>query len=247
MISFSRISKPGSRPVNEDCVAGIKKDNKYLFILCDGLGGHGSGDVASGTAAESFSQEFEKYSGDIIGFFKEAYIRAQENIGMRQQTDDSMSAMKTTVVALIIDGEVAGWSHIGDSRLYYFAQGNLVSRTADHSVPQMLYKSGEIEESEIRFHPDRNKLLRALGDTAGNPQYTVSDVLVLEDDSAFLLCSDGFWEYITEDTMVKSLIESADADEWLRKMSEEVEKNNCGKKSDNYSAVAVMIKGGTAL
>ncbi len=241
MISYSKISKPGSRAVNEDYTAVTNNEKKYLFVLCDGLGGHGSGDVASGTAADSFIKEFETYAGDIGSFFASAYKAAQKSIGERQQTDDAMSMMKTTLVSLIIDGDTAAWSHIGDSRLYCFKDGDLVSRTADHSVPQMLYKSGEIEEAEIRFHPDRNKLLRALGDPEKEPQFTVSDIIELKGDYAFLLCSDGFWEYITEDIMIKALRESKNAEEWLGKMLKEVENNNCGKKSDNYSAIAVLI------
>lgn len=241
MISYDKVSKPGSRPVNEDYAAGIKYGNYYLFVLCDGLGGHGSGDVASRTAGEAFINEFVHYDGNIKKYYSAAYQRAQQNIAELQKTNESMSMMKTTLVSLIIDSGRASWTHIGDSRLYYFKNGELVMRTADHSVPQMLYKSGEITEREIRFHPDRNKLLRALGDMSKEPQYTDSDFVPVEDQCAFLLCSDGFWEYITEGAMADRLKSSENAAEWMSMMTEEVEKNNSGKKSDNYTAIAVII------
>ena len=240
MLTYSSVSRPGSRPVNEDFVAGLKNADKYLFVLCDGLGGHGSGNVASETAAKAFADIFKKNDGDIVSFYNLAYAEAQKRIIDLQDSDESMSMMKTTLVSLLIDGEICSWSHIGDSRLYYFSGGKLVCRTADHSVPQMLYKSGEISEGEIRFHPDRNKLLRALGDPEKGPQFTISDITELDSDSAFLLCSDGFWEYITEDMMEELLSQSRDAEGWLIKMTDIVEQNNAGEKSDNYSAVAVM-------
>ncbi len=242
MLTFGRISKPGSRPVNEDAIGAVRHQDKYIFILCDGLGGHGSGDIASSSAKEAFEAAFRDYDGDAGKFFADAFKRAGSVINEMQKSNDSMALMKTTLVSLLIDGDVCTWAHIGDSRLYYFSNGSLVCRTADHSVPQMLYKSGEIEESEIRFHPDRNKLLRALGEEGGNPQYTVSVPAKLEGSSAFLLCSDGFWEYITEDAMEMLLRESKDADDWMSRMTEIVEKNNSGKRSDNYSAISVMIK-----
>ena len=241
MISYSNISKSGSRTVNEDYVSYARKDDKLLFILCDGLGGHGSGDIASETAARAFLDEFAKYDGDISLFYHNAYQRAQEKISELQQADESMSMMKTTLVSLLVDGNQVSWSHIGDSRLYFFKNGNLVLRTADHSVPQMLYRSGDISESEMRFHPDRNKLLRALGDSEREPQYTVSDLLRIEGEFAFILCSDGFWEYITEDVMEYFLSNSTNSEEWLGKMTSVVEKHNINKKSDNYSAIAVII------
>ena len=113
--------------------------------------------------------------------------------------------MKTTVVMLCVSGNNAYWTHVGDSRLYFFRKGKLVLHTKDHSIPQMLVAAGEIKEKNIRRHPDRNKLLRVMGTDWEEPQYAVSDPIELQEGDAFLLCSDGFWENIVEKQMQKCL------------------------------------------
>ena len=71
--------------------------------------------------------------------------------------------MKTTVVVLHIKNKNARWAHVGDSRLYFFKNKKLIERTLDHSVPQNLVVCKEIKEKDIRYHADRNRLLRVLG------------------------------------------------------------------------------------
>ena len=115
------------------------------------------------------------------------------------------NSMKTTAVVLLTDNEKAIWAHIGDSRLYVFRKNKIVLRTLDHSVPQMLVSSGDIKEKEIRNHPDRNRLLRVMGVPWKRQEYEISEIRSLSECQAFLLCSDGFWEYITEKMMCKYL------------------------------------------
>jgi len=76
-------------------------------------------------------------------------------------------------------------------------------RTLDHSVPQLLVKSGRIKEKEIRKHPDRNRLLKVMGVVWASPEYEKSRVITLNGKEAFLLCSDGFWELIEEKKMAR--------------------------------------------
>ena len=243
MLTVGVFTGTGDRQVNEDSVgAGAFAERKEkISVLCDGLGGHGYGDAASNIAKRAFLDTFAEYDGDAAAYFALAFDKAQNSIIEEQKKNSAMSQMKTTLVALVVDGSRCTWAHIGDSRLYYFRDGSLVSRTADHSVPQMLMKAGEITEDEIRFHPDRNKLLRALGDADNEPKYTVSETVEAEEGTAFLLCSDGFWEYITEDMMEKYLRESVGAQQWVDLMCRTVEENNRNEKADNYSAITVMI------
>ena len=107
--------------------------------------------------------------------------------------------MRTTAVVLCTEGNRGTALHIGDSRFYHFRNGKIISQTKDHSVPQMLAMAGEISEHEIRRHPDRNRLLRALGDENEEVRFVRSDFEIKEGD-AFLLCSDGFWEEVEEES-----------------------------------------------
>lgn len=243
MITFSRISNRGSRPVNEDSVGVGIYDKSSCFILCDGLGGHGLGDVASSIAVKSFGSYFASGKTEPLEFFPEAFLLAQKNIIDRQQKENADSKMKTTLVSVIIENGHYTYAHIGDSRLYCFKNGKIESRTLDHSVPQMLVRSGDISEEEIRFHPDRNKLLRALGEGDSALRYEIGEKCELEDNTAFLLCSDGFWEHITEDEMESALAASTDSGSWLDSMQDLVKAKGHGSNMDNFSAIAVVVAG----
>lgn len=150
--------------------------------------------------------------------------------------------MKTTLVTLLIDGRDAEWGHIGDSRLYFFVGGHIRQRTLDHSVPQMLVKSGEISENDIRTHPDRNRLLRVMGSEWNRNSYELSRRITLTKDVSFLLCSDGFWEYIVEEWMENTLQNAKSVAHWLNMMERIVVENGRGRYMDNFSAIGVWIR-----
>lgn len=242
MIKFSSVSDKGGRKINEDSVGIAQKGSDYCFTLCDGLGGHGNGDVASATVTEIFSELFKNRDISTEEFFAEAYSAANVKVLELQKSDGASNGMKTTVVSLVVSDGECRWSHIGDSRLYCFAKNSIKARTFDHSVPQMLVVSKEIKEREIRFHPDRNKILRAVGASDENPKYQLSEPVRLEECDAFLLCSDGFWELISERRMCSLLRKSKTAEEWLQRMSEAVTKKGKNINMDNYSAIAVIIE-----
>ena len=241
MITYSYISDKGDRDVNEDSVSIAKRRDGLCFTLCDGLGGHGSGDIASKTVTEVFSRIFTDLDMDAEDFFSLCYSVANEEVLRQQGINGTAQAMKTTVVSLVIKGDTCTWSHVRDSRLYHIGTDGGIARTRDHSVPQMLVMSKEIKEKDIRFHPDRNKLLRAVGSDEETPKYEVSETNKVLGFEAFLLCSDGFWELITEKQMCKLLKKSATPKEWLDAMKAVVLKNGKGKNMDNYSAIAVFI------
>ena len=243
-MDFAFISRIGNRVINEDSYSVKEKNGSCCFTVCDGLGGHAKGEVASKCVAETFSDRFEIFDGDICGFFPAAFDAAAENF--RKLADESpvLELMKTTVVSLVISAGRCGWAHIGDSRLYGFKNGKTVLCTTDHSVPEMLVKSGEIKQSEIRNHPDRNKLLRAFGVSDEKPAYETGELKDINDYDAFLLCSDGFWELINERKTAKCLKHSQNAEQWLEEMVKQVEHKGRRREMDNYTAIAVITEKG---
>lgn len=240
-MQYDTISKPGSRDVNEDSVSVTEYKGRTCFVVADGLGGHGGGDVASRLAVRAFDAVFSSGKGFPAELLSQAFTQAQSDILQEQQRMGVPSQMKTTVVALAIQNGQAVWGHIGDSRLYAFEHGKVKLRTLDHSVPQMLVLSREISEKDIRGHPDRNRLLRVLGAAEEPPRFELSEVQLTGQIQAFLLCSDGFWEFITEKEMGKMLKKSRTPTEWLRQMQEIVEQRGQGTDMDNYSAISVML------
>ena len=243
-MDFAFISCIGNRVINEDSYSVKEKNGSYCFTVCDGLGGHAKGEVASKCAAQTFSDKFESFEGNIPEFFEAAFDEAAENFRKLAGESPVLELMKTTVVSLVICGSECGWAHIGDSRLYGFHNGEAVLCTTDHSVPEMLVKTGEIKQSDIRNHPDRNKLLRAFGVSDETPAYEIGDLKDLSDYDAFLLCSDGFWELINERKAEKCLKHSQNAEHWLSEMIKQVEHKGRRREMDNYTAIAVITEKG---
>lgn len=240
-MQYAMISERGSREINEDYVGkALSEDSgRGCFVLCDGLGGHGHGEVASRLVVESVLHNYQTAQKDK-NFIKNAIREGQERLLTLQRERHEQSEMKTTAVVLYID-DMIQWCHVGDSRLYYFQKKKLVQRTLDHSVPQMLVYAGEIKEKEIRNHPDRNRLLRVMGMEWDGSPYTLAEPIEKTDEQAFLLCSDGFWELIVEKDMQKCLKRAKSPEEWLELMRQIVLKNGKGRDMDNFSAVAVWL------
>jgi len=236
-LTYAQFSAAGSREINEDSALCLSFDNKYCFIVADGLGAHGGGDIASQTLIESAEQIFNSTTGDCHSMLKDMLTKSHDAV-VEKQT--KTAGMLTTAVALaIIDGKMA-WAHIGDSRLYWFHKGSFKQRTLDHSVPQMLARSGQISDREIAKHPDRNRVLRAIGDRNG-AQFELSRKKRCAAGDSFLLCTDGFWEFLSDEEIADALIESPDAVEWLRILIDIVETHSKGSDMDNYTAITVMV------
>ena len=236
-VTYAMISRQGGRDYNEDSVGAEQDGERWCFVLADGLGGHGKGEVASGIAVTVSKKCFLEGREDLSAWFEEA----QKSISEVQTRLHAESQMKTTMSAVELTPEKLRWGYIGDSRIYYFRKNRLVRRTLDHSVPQMLVNAGKLKEKQIRGHEDRNKLLRVLGTRYESVKYVIDIPVRREERQAFLLCSDGFWEWIDEKKMIRLLKKSHSAQEWLDLMTEEVVKNGRGNHMDNYSAAAILL------
>lgn len=239
MIQWAQLSEKGNRKINEDALAADVGGGHAFFALADGLGGHGVGEVASALAVQTSMQ-----IGGSTGFSQRLALcmqKANQRILNQQMQTGQTGDMKTTLVLLHVEEKQAQWAHVGDSRLYFFANFRLCARTLDHSVPQMLVQVGDIKEKDIRHHEDRNRLTRVMGVEWDSPRYEVSGVISLTGAAAFLLCTDGFWELIEEKDMIRLLKKSTDPQDWLDKMQCVVEAGGRGKNMDNYSAIAVFV------
>lgn len=243
-INYATKTDSGSREVNEDTVLAAEYREGVIAILGDGLGGHGMGDIASQLAVEEAAKSLA--SG---GSLADAFNMAQDCVMKAQERLSAGNKMKTTLCVLRVCGEKAEIGHIGDSRIYCFQNGRFAFRTKDHSIPQMLVNSGEIKEEDIRFHEERNRLLRVIGTEWDGPQYELEPVMVLKrhrlfgrkNKYAFLLCSDGWWELVNEQEMADTLSSSGTPEEWLKKMSCAIWKNGSGKEKDNNTAAAIFV------
>ena len=238
MIDVSSYSGLGGRSNNEDYF----KYNSHAFVLADGLGGHECGEVASKAAVE-YLTSYPDEKINIENGLNHIANDVNNHILQIQKENPKLASMRTTVVAAFIQGNKMGYLNVGDSRFYYFKKCELVHQTVDHSVPAMLAQAGRVDPADIRNHEDRNKLLKVLGDSEdlalkGEKQY---DTIELEDGDAFLLCSDGFWEYVYETEMEIDLSKSDSAHEWktymLKRLLNRVTDNN-----DNFTLICGILR-----
>lgn len=227
----------GNRTENEDSYICEQIGPEQMFAaVCDGLGSHGGGQAASRAATTQLQRmRFPQLPS------------AQQIMEWMQKSNQEILAkrngphhMKTTAVGLFIYQNQAVWAHIGDTRLYHFHNGRLANATIDHSVSYLLaVKSGEITRRDIPSHPDKNKVLRALGDEKISPEIH-APVTLEPGQHAFLLCSDGLWERLHEDEIMLDLYKSQTPDQWLFNLRSraEIRKHT---DVDNNTAVAVFV------
>ena len=230
------LSHAGGRSTNQDCAGWREADGYTCWVLADGLGGHASGEIASEAAIEGALTAFEARPGTDPATLQRCMDRAQEVVRALQVGNPDLVSMRTTLVVLAASDSEARWSHIGDSRLYAFREGYVDARTSDHSVPQALVDAGELAPEDVRGHPDRNRILRALGGP-DLPKASVSESRTIRPGDAFLLCSDGLWELVDEDEMQRTLASASSPDAWLTAMEHLLNSRASGH-HDNYTAIA---------
>lgn len=234
------VSRDGGRPSNQDSCGHEAAGPFHCWVIADGLGGHRGGDVASRIAVDTILESFRSEPGMSPDHLTRWLELANAALDREQRARPETAGMRTTIVVLVSDSAHAVWAHIGDSRLYHFRNGTVHCQTKDHSVPQAMAAAGEITAGEIRFHEDRNRLLRTLGDVNRFRPALSDTPEPLQPGDAFLLCTDGFWELVTEAEMEDDLRQSNTPSEWLSRMEQRLGKQLRGG-DDNYSATSVFV------
>lgn len=240
-ISLFTYTNEGARPVNEDSL-GFDNDGKNFYaVLCDGLGGHNRGEVASKLAVEEIMSGISKAEEINADSLFSIMHKANNAIINKQIEQPEYSGMRTTAVGCVINNKEISYFNCGDSRFYYFSDGNMTCMTKDHSVPQMKVELGEMTFDDIRFDADRNKLLKVLGVEVTSEIGSVYRPIAHKPGDAFLLCSDGFWEYVLEGEMEIDLSKSASAKEWIEYMLVRLLLKFDGT-NDNYTVIGGIIE-----
>ena len=141
-------------------------------------------------------------------------------------------------MALKLAGSTAVWAHIGDSRLYRFSNGELAGVTADHSVTYRKFLGGEISYMDVYHDDDRSRLLRVLGKEPCRPE---AGQAAVSPGDAFLLCSDGFWEFVYNEEIQADLCRARTPEEWAEGMLlRHIRRTPPG--SDNFSLITVFVE-----
>lgn len=217
----------GKYEVNEDRVLCCGS----IFAVADGLGGCGGGETASACAVDYLKNN---YSGCSDGELETLIAGANKTVfGLG-------NGACTTIAAAFTDGGTFRFTNIGDSRVYYFRRGKLLMRTKDHSVCQAAVETGTMPEEEIRGSDDRSKLLRVLGKSDEIKTGKLLEPDRVLDGDAFIVCSDGFWEYVYETEMEIDLLKSRSARQWAEYMlRRHLKRSRC--EGDNFSVICGII------
>lgn len=236
-LRVSKFTSKGTRNHNEDACGYRADEDKVCFVVADGLGGHEKGEIASGTAVNYILKHFT----DISKFTEEnllALLNETDHAVKKMQGDGAQ--MRTTVAAAFVQDGKFWYFHVGDTRCYYLKNGCIYEQSKDHSIPQIEVSMGEIREEDIRFHADRNKLLKVLGDGEELLIEHLAKPIDVEPGDAFLLCTDGFWEYVYETEMEVDLLKSSSPKEWNEYMIKRL-LNRPATEHDNYTVLSCCI------
>jgi len=248
---FGQRKDKAGNPHQEDSLYpkfGKATEDDRLFILCDGMGGHDAGEVASATVCEEMSMSVNSALKGGEDFsratFDAALDAAFKGLDAKDVTPESKKKMGTTMTFLMLSPSGAFVGHMGDSRVYHIRPGKdgadtrIIHKTYDHSLVNDLVRIGELTEEEARQSPRRNVITRALQPHLDRrPRadvYTTADVRT---GDYFYMCSDGMLEQM-EDDRIREIFSEAGGDD-MKKM--ETLKAETEGNQDNHTAIVVHI------
>lgn len=240
------------RKANEDCIKVC--DDYRLYLVCDGMGGHNAGEIASSMACELIAELYGRFFTRLLGderlrlprIFPPSTDALAKSVRIvnhliytKASSEPSLSGMGTTIAAIAIENDIATILHVGDSRAYLFHKNNLTRLTTDHSWAAEIEQNEKISAEEARLLVNRNVITRALG-VREAVDIDVSVRKVIEGE-IYILCSDGLCGFV-EDSDIQIVIGNCEEDE-EKIASDLVQLANDRGGTDNVSVVAVKISG----
>lgn len=245
-LEVALLSDRGGRKYNEDACGHWHSRRHLVCVLADGAGGHGGGDIASRLAVQELIGRFSEQPSEKAAEL-DRLLRVTNDVLIAQRVPGTARQdMHSTVVCLVIDfvGHRAHWAHAGDSRMYWFRGGRLLDRTRDHSLVQSLVDSGVLTPEQVRGHPKRSELRSALGIAADLLEVSSGDGGdQVQPGDAFLLCTDGLWEYLDDALLESTLAAAPNPGAWIGELAAQVRAAASHKAShDNFSALTVWTR-----
>jgi len=235
LVYFGDSKKGVVKGKNEDayCIYTNPSGTVAFFAICDGLGGHAAGDVASSKAIEWFYEEISSVEENIDADWLEKVIK-KINIRLANLASQGidMLGMGTTLVSVFLYGNRAILNSVGDSRIYFF-NGKLSQISEDDSYIWNLYKNGSLTKDEMICHSKKNIVTQALGIAAQIDVHTYE--CELQDNELFLLCSDGLSDFVNDSTIEDILKREMNPEKAISLLIEEAEK------SASYDDISIIL------
>ena len=191
----------GGRSYNQDRAGHWSTGEAVLLVVADGMGGHAHGEIAAELVmrhiAAAFRRDARPHLADPDLFLYRAVGRSHGMLLREAANLGLPDTPRTTVVACVVQGGRAYWSHVGDSRLYLLRKSEVLARTRDHTLVQQLVDEGRLHAADAGSHPERNRLLQCLGGVQ-TPRIQPTSHALLDKGDVLLLCSDGLWGALSE-------------------------------------------------
>lgn len=248
-IKAYNLQELGQRTNQEDSLfpaLGKSTSDDRLFVLCDGMGGHEKGEVASATVCATLSRVILSawHPDEVLSdeLFLQALSAAYDALDAKDNGEERK--MGTTLTFLCLHSSGATVAHIGDSRIYQLRPASknyparIVFRTQDHSLVNDLVKIGEITEEEAKHHPQKNVITRAMQPC--QEHRAKADIAHLTDilpGDYFYMCSDGMLEEASDENILNIITKPNATDEQKLEMLRNVTEEN----KDNHTAHLIHI------
>lgn len=198
--SFGNATHVGQvRQANEDYFGNFETKNGYVFLVCDGMGGHVGGAKASQIAVGIIRDCLQQFDYKTpYEALSQSIVAASDAILAYAENNPEMAGMGTTCVAILVVGSDVYYAHVGDSRIYLFSNKKLTRITKDHSFVQNMIDLGGLTEEEAEKHPRKNEITNALGLKNMKPPTVCTAQIQAAKGDVFLLCSDGLTGMVTD-------------------------------------------------
>ncbi|HZS75662.1 MAG TPA: protein phosphatase 2C domain-containing protein [Ktedonobacteraceae bacterium] len=217
-----------------------------LFVVADGMGGHGNGKEASTLAIEAFRKALDLALSGMNDELDDATCEEilaeavhNANLAVYQRNRQKQADMGTTLTAALVIGNTAYIANVGDSRTYLYRESDgLVKITQDHSTVARLVEMGAITQDEVYTHPRRNEIYRSLGNRSSVKVDTYVVPLMIDD--LLVLCSDGVWEMVRDSQIEQIIQNSASYTSQICDLLVQAAINGGGK--DNISVIVAAVR-----
>lgn len=207
-VDYADISLLGGREENQDRVSAAVAEHSALLVVVDGMGGHANGARAAEVTQQVILEAFwhtPQPLFDPMGFLHLTLGRAHEEV-VKLGTNLSIEHRpRATCAVCVVQQGATWWAHVGDSRLYHLRQGEVVSRTRDHSHVELLLREGLITADQAQVHPMRNFVECCLGGDPILPDMTLAKRRALEPNDVLFVCTDGLWAGVRDTEIASEL------------------------------------------
>ncbi len=237
--TYLSVSETGlKRFDNEDAIGVMEINEGLLAIVCDGLGGNKAGEVASRLAIETvFNRFYDLENIDWLEKIKLSIMEANKSVYEQSESNNDLRGMATTAEVLFLKDDTAYWGHVGDSRIYQLKNNKLKQLTKDHSLVQKLIDEGYLTIKEAENHPNKNIIMRALGEQSNIEIDLSKQKINLKDNMKFFLCTDGVSAVINDEEL-QDILRNTDMELISKTLTQLIEERGA---PDNFSFIIITL------